>query len=123
VYKAVCQAPLSAALCPAAAPATCQDVPAHADPGECRWASLRAVVQRVDSQANSPFHQGHRTAVCTVFPDHQAAWDALAGRDVVLRQSVVRFQASFQELVRDCPSATGEKAQSVALQALQQPDG
>jgi hypothetical protein len=47
----------------------------------------------------------------------------LAGRDVVLRQSVVRFQASFQELVRDCPSATGEKAQSVALQALLQPDG
>jgi hypothetical protein len=110
-----------AELYPAAAPAACPDVPAHGDPDECQWASIRAVVQKVDSQANSLFHPVHRTAACTVFPDRQAASGALAGRDVVLLPSVARFRESFQALVRDCRLAMGEKAHSDAHPARQVP--
>jgi hypothetical protein len=93
----------------------------HADPGECQWASIHVVAQKVDSLANSLFHPVHRTAVCTVFPVHLVASDALAARDVVLRRSVVRFRASFQALVRDSPLAMGEKAPSDAHRARQVP--
>ena len=83
---------------------------------------IRAVAQKVDSQANFRFHQGRQNAVCTVFPDRLVASDALAGPDVVLRRSAARFQESFQAPVRDCPWVTGEKARSDAhppRQALQ----
>jgi hypothetical protein len=114
VYRVACPAPPSAALYPAATPAACQDVPAHVDPDECQWASIRVVAQKDDSQANFRFRPVRRTAACTVFPDRQAASGALAGRDVVLRPSVARFRASFQALVPGCPWATGEKAHSDA---------
>jgi hypothetical protein len=91
------------------------------DPDECQWASLRAAAQKVDSPANSRFHPVHRIEVCTVFPVRLAASDAWAGRDVVLRPSVARFQASFQALVRDCRWATDEKAPSDAYPARQVP--
>jgi len=117
----VCPAPPSAALCPAVTRAACQDVLAHADPGEFQWASIHVVAQKVDSLANSLFHPVHRTAVCTVFPVHLVASDALAARDVVLRRSVVRFRASFQALVPGCPWATDEKARSDVHPARQVP--
>jgi hypothetical protein len=94
----------------------------HADLGEYRWASLRAVAQKADSQANSLFHPDHRTAVCTAFPDRsRAASGALAGLGVVLRQSVAHYRASFQEPVRDSPLAMGALAPLDALQVLQPP--
>jgi hypothetical protein len=91
------------------------------DPDECQWASLRAAAQKVDSPENFRFHPVHRTAECTVFPDRLVALGASAGRDVVLRPSVARFQASFQALVRDCRWATDEKAPSDAYPARQVP--
>jgi hypothetical protein len=93
----------------------------HADPGECQWASIHVVAQKVDSLANSLFHPVHRTAVCTVFPVHLVASDALAARDVVLRRSVARFRALFQALVRDSRWVTGERARSDAHPARQVP--
>lgn len=110
-----------AALCLAAEPVACQDVRARAAPDECQWVSLRVAAQKVDSQANFPFHPAHPTAVCTVFPDRRAASGASAGRDVVHRQSAARFPESFLELVRDCPSATAEMARQDALQPPQVP--
>jgi hypothetical protein len=64
---------------------------------------LRAVVQKVDSLANFPFHRGHRASVCTVYLARLAASGASAVLDVVLRQSAVRSPALFQELVRGSP--------------------
>jgi len=81
----------------------------------------RAAAQKVDSQANSLFHRGHRTAACTVFPDRLAASDALAGRDVALRPSVARFPAWFLARVRGYPWATGAQAPPDAHRARQVP--
>ena len=89
--------------------------------GECPWALLLAVAQKVDSQASSLFRQGRRTSVCTVFLDRQVASAALAGLGVALRQSAVRSLASFQELARGCLSATGAQVPLDALRARQLP--
>jgi hypothetical protein len=98
------------ALCPAAAQAASRDVQGREAPDECPWASLRAVVQKVDSLVSFRFHPGHQAAACIVFPARRAASDAWAGRDVVPRQSAARFPVSFRERVRDSPSASAETA-------------
>jgi hypothetical protein len=82
---------------------------------------LRAAAQKVDSPANSPFHPGRRTAAYIVVPDRRAALGALAGQDAVLRQNAARFPESSPERVRDCLSATVEKARQGALPARQVP--
>jgi hypothetical protein len=121
VYREACQALPSAAICPVATQAAFRDVPAHADPDEYRWASLRAVAQKVDSPANSLFHRGPQIGGCTAFPDRLAASDASAGPGAVLRRSVARFPASFQGLVRDYQLAMGAQAPSDAHRARQVP--
>lgn len=87
--------------------------------------SLRAVVQKVDSPVSFQFHPDHPAAACTVFPGRPAASAASAGQDVVLRQSAARLRESFQELVRDSPLASVERARQDALRARQvrQPPG
>jgi hypothetical protein len=101
--------------------AASRDVREHEAPDECLWASLRAAVQKVDSQASFQFHPGHRDAAYIAFPDHPAASDASAGRDVVPRQNAARFPVSFQERVRDSPSASAETARQDALRPPQVP--
>jgi len=101
--------------------AASRDVREHEAPDECLWASLRGVVQKVDSQASFQFHPGHRAAAYIVFPDHWAASDASAGRDGVPRQSAARFPVSYRERVRDSPSASAETAQPDALRSPQVP--
>jgi len=82
---------------------------------------LRVAAQKVDSQANFPFHPAHPIVVCTVFPDRRAASGASAGQDVVPRPISARFPESFPELVRDFPSAAAETARQDALQPRQVP--
>lgn len=108
-----------AALCLAAEPVACQDVPARAAPDECQWVSLRVAAQKVDSQANFQFHPGHQTLAYIVFPGPPAASDASAGRDVVHRLISAHFPESFLEPVRDFPSAAAETARQDALQPRQ----
>jgi hypothetical protein len=101
--------------------AASRDVREHEAPDECLWASLRAVAQKVDSPASFQFHPGHRAAAYIVFPDHQVASDASAGRDVVPRQNAARFPVSFRERVRDSPSASAETVRQDALRSPQVP--
>ncbi len=82
---------------------------------------LRAVVQKVDSLANFPFHRGHRAAVCTVYLARLVASGASAGLDVVLRRSAVHFPESFRELVRDFPWEEVETELQGARQAHRVP--
>ena len=103
-----CQAPPLAALCPVAALVASRDVQACAAPDACPWASVRAAAQKVDSLASFPFLPGLQPVACIVCLDRPAASVALAGRDAAL-PCAVRFRVLFQELVRDCPLASGEK--------------
>jgi len=110
-----------AALCPAAARAASRDVRAREAPDECQWASLRAVVQKVDSLANCQSLPDHQAAACTVFPARLAASGAWVGPDVDLRQNAARFPASFQALAPGSPSPLAERAQQDVPQARQVP--
>jgi hypothetical protein len=78
---------------------------------------LRALVQKVDSLANFPFHRGHRAAARTVYLARLAALGASAGLDVALRPSAARFPESSRELDRDSPWAAAELVQLDAPQA------
>jgi hypothetical protein len=84
-------------------------------------ASRRVAAQKVDWLESFPFRQGHRAAASTVCLGRRLAAGALAGQDAVRRQSVARFRASFRGRVRDCLSATGEKARQGVHRLCQVP--
>jgi len=98
-------------------PEAFRDVQACAAPDACPSASVRAVVQKVDSPANFPSRLAHQDVACTIFLARPAS-DASAGRDAV-DPSASRFPARCPAQVRDSPSARAAQAPPDARQVPQ----